>query len=212
MTIPQDFAGNAGDEAWITNFFTQNIVMVAYTLGSNTKGVHQMGAYNGWTTGGYDLQYQGRSGAGGTIPIVTLANEPGLLDTFPAYWCPFEQNNAPHAHLKTAASYMFTAKMDGCSFGIGIPAGNGSVYVAHANQGGDGHAQLAQLKGHAKFPGGVPQATFGPGSYRFRLDTVSSMATTFGLLVGTQWKFYSQVILVDINQKILTHYGLVPIG
>src|SRR5262245_48950295 len=36
-----------------------------------------------------------------------------------AYWCPYEQNQLRQVQLSNLADYMFTAKMDGCSFGIG---------------------------------------------------------------------------------------------
>jgi hypothetical protein len=213
MSIAQDFADNAGNEAWIVDFFDRHIAMVVYGLQQNEKGVYPINVYDGWRNGGFDMGYQGRSYGGGALPIVSLGNEGKSSDTFDAYRCPYEKNAAAHAHLKDAADYMFSAKMDGCSFGIGMPSSTGSVYVAHANRGGDGEAQLAQLRGHTKMQGNLQQCSFDPANYRFTLeDASSSMATTFGLHVDGAWKFYSQVILVDVIGRKLTHYGVVPIA
>ncbi|HLZ06972.1 MAG TPA: hypothetical protein VKT80_00125, partial [Chloroflexota bacterium] len=54
-------------------------------------------------------------------------------DRFEAYWCPYEDEKVRAVTLGGAADLMFTAKMTGCSFGVGIPAQDGSVRVAHAN-------------------------------------------------------------------------------
>jgi hypothetical protein len=213
MTIAQDFVTHAGDEDWIKNFFATHIVMTSYGSARNTKGIHMMGVVDGWTTGGMNLNYAGRTSTGGVLPVVTVANESTMVDTFASYWCPYAKNNAPHVHLKSGASWMFTAKMDGCSFGIGIPSGTGSVYVAHANQGGKGDEQLTMLQGHTKFAGGLSGNSYGPANYRYIVSgTASTMATTFGIRVGTTWKFYSQVTLVDRGAKTLTWTGLLPVG
>jgi hypothetical protein len=54
-------------------------------------------------------------------------------DSFEAYWCPYESEHVHAITLAAEADYMFTAKMDGCSFGVGMPALDKSVRVAHAN-------------------------------------------------------------------------------
>ena len=52
---------------------------------------------------------------------------------FNAYWCPYASDTVNRVTLAGAADYMFTPTMNGCSFGIGIAAPDGSVRVAHAN-------------------------------------------------------------------------------
>lgn len=211
MTIAQDFAAHAGDEAWVTNFFQTHIVMVVYIPSQNTTGVHAMGVVDGWTTAGMDLGYTGRTDAGGAMPVVSVANEPSHVDTFNSYWCPYEANAAPHAYLRAAASYMFTAKMDGCTFGVGSASGNGSVRVSHCNSGGRGQEQLTMLEDFFSSRTRGLSRTLGPASYRFRSGTASTMATTFGIRVGNEWKFYSQVYMVDRTARTLTYCTLLPV-
>lgn len=185
--------------------------MATYSDTTNSHGIHDMGALDGWMSGSMNLNYQGFAGDGHPMPIVTIANTSGHDEAFRAYWCPYEKNNAPFVTLSRHASYMFTAKMDGCSLGIGNVTRHGHVYVAHANCGGVGDQQICQLKGHSKISrhGGL-KSMYGPDQYRQILDKngVSKVATVFGIRDtkdsdrGT-WKFYSQVVVVDRNQKRL---------
>jgi hypothetical protein len=212
MTMAQDFTANAGNEGWITTFFQNHIVMIVYLPSENNTGVHSMGIVAGWTTGGMNLGYTGRTDTGAAMPVVSIANEPGLVDTFQSYWCPYEGNDAKHAYLRRAASYMFTAKMDGCTFGVGNASPQGSVRVSHCNQGGHGQQQLTILENFFSTRTRSLRSTFGPSSYRFQVgDSSSTMATTFGILVGTTWKFYSQVYIVNRSMRTLTFGGLLPI-
>src|SRR5690606_4694771 len=41
----------------------------------------------------------------------------GTGDIFMGYWCPYEIDKTRYVTLTGAADYMFTATMDGCSFG-----------------------------------------------------------------------------------------------
>ena len=212
MTMAQDFVANAGDEGWITTFFTNHIVAVVYSQSQNNPGVHNMGLVDGWTTGGLNIGYTGRTDTGANMPVVSVANEPGFGDTFPSYWCPYQANQAPHAYLRNAAPYMFTAKMDGCSFGIGGASPNGSVRVSHCNVAGKGKEQLTMLENFFSTRTRGLRTTFGRSSYRFPVgNTASTMATTFGIRVGNDWKFYSQVYAVDIIAKTLTFMALIPV-
>ncbi len=52
---------------------------------------------------------------------------------FNAYWCPYHSDSVNRVTLSGAADRMFTATMNGCSFGVGVAAPDGSVRVAHAN-------------------------------------------------------------------------------
>lgn len=53
--------------------------------------------------------------------------------SFPIYWCHYKADDVHYVTLGSAANYMFTPRMNGCSFAVGIPASDGSVTVAHAN-------------------------------------------------------------------------------
>ncbi|GGF65763.1 hypothetical protein GCM10007301_26850 [Azorhizobium oxalatiphilum] len=52
---------------------------------------------------------------------------------FKAYICPYSNDFVHAIVLERAADVMFTANMDGCTFGIGQPSPQGVVRVAHAN-------------------------------------------------------------------------------
>jgi hypothetical protein len=243
MTISNDFRDNAGVEEWAVKFFKEHIVVVAYTVQANSKpvnnkGIRDLRAVAGFNPSGMPGQaWTGWDDKGKEMEVVTLHNNLSNNDTFSAYWCPYKQANAPHVMLGSKASYMFTAKMDGCTFGIGHALANGDVYVAHANQNGDGAGQLAQLRGHAKFSnnpnmgghraGQTPptpgvRADFGPASYRAdKRDNsghvlATSMATTFGVRAenggNIEWKFYSQIYWWDLVRHKLKFESLVPIA
>src|SRR5262245_29002349 len=55
-----------------------------------------------------------------------------------AYWCPYHADQTLSAFLKQEARFMFTAVMNGCSFGIGSATNNGSRMVYHANKAATG--------------------------------------------------------------------------
>lgn len=59
----------------------------------------------------------------------------GNRHAFPAYICPYQDNSVQNMTLAHAADIMFTGDMNGCTFGVGIPASDGAVRVAHANAG-----------------------------------------------------------------------------
>jgi len=132
-------------------------------------------------------------------------NDPGKEGFF-VYWCPYNQNETLSCTLGNGARYMFTATMDGCSFGVGSQA-TGVCRVAHSNE--------------ARF-GANKEATFGLGGARqFQRDEQQNRltsilgsnasiinplhympdhdnelilkSTTFGLhTLGQNWSFYTQ--------------------
>jgi hypothetical protein len=127
--------------------------------------------------------------------------------TFYAYWCPYSQNETLSAMLGNSARFMFTATMDGCSFGVGSQR-SGYCRVAHANLGGYGArmesaygtdngrelqatGQVNQLQ-HAL--GGANIDVINPTDYMNDADGVRALkSTTFGVHdVGRDWRFYTQ--------------------
>lgn len=122
---------------------------------------------------------------------------------FWAYWCPYDLDRFGYTTLTNQADFMFTATMDGCSFGVGHAASDGSVIVGHVNSTGlqtptgdttameqDQHEKLNMIlvsgKGGKKKP-----ATFEPRDYRFNNNVREVNATTFGVREGGRWKFYA---------------------
>lgn len=118
-------------------------------------------------------------------------------DSFEAYICPYRQDHDLGAIVGTHASLMFTAEMTGCSFGVGMPARDGSRYVVHSNQARHATqdstapqeaAQLDALKervqrGHA----------LQPRHYRnVGDDGVDERATMIGVRTDGAWQFWYQ--------------------
>lgn len=125
---------------------------------------------------------------------------------FQAYWCPYDQNHTFSCQLGLDAPYMFTATMDGCSFGVGNQAGDGSCHVAHSNEAGFGASREAQfgMSGARQFQRGE-QANrlthrlgqgidiIDPTHYMADLDQELVLkSTTFGIRAGNQWQFFTQ--------------------
>ncbi len=212
MLTAADFINNAGNEVNILNMFEDNIVMVLYDAQTNTIGVQNMTVETGWQNPAYNNG--GKKHDGTVIPVCSVANRGFGAPTFPAYWCPYEANNCKHTYLRNDASYMFTAKMDGCTFAVGsqLPGGAG-VFVAHANLGGKGTEQHDLIASKVMFRGDAGKKMLHPSAYKFSSgEGWSTQATTFGFLIGHQWKFYSQIVKVDIKAKTITQMGLVPIA
>jgi len=131
---------------------------------------------------------------------VTPANI-GDVGAFAAYICPYEDNAVHAKYLGSAADFMFTGDMDGCTFGIGIPNGGGGVRVAHANErnmvGGSQWApnfapqRVAQTLDLQRV--GASQHTLQPRTYRDNAPRGSEFkAVTIGLRIGNKWEFYYQ--------------------
>jgi hypothetical protein len=143
-----------------------------------------------------------------------------------AYFCPYENNQTKALMLKNAAQWMFTATMDGCTFGVGsqTPGAMGSVRVAHANTSSiaspDRNVQIAT-------PGGVVSggdaknrmqallatSHVGPGGLlieppSYMADNLENKATTFGYhQLGGPWTF--KALKYRMGGAIWTHAGIV---
>lgn len=211
MFTGQDLVNNIGNEAAILNIFSNNIVMSTYSGAQNSGAVHLMRVVAGW---GFN-PYVARARDGTIIDVMSISNMPCVAgnDTFDSYWCPFVGNDCKLAWLGGGASYMFTAKMDGCTFAMGSAAPNGNRMVAHANLGGKGSAQLDQIKGQIAFSNDANMRYLGPSAYRFADTTGGTEATTFGLRLATgQWKFYSQVVLIDKIAKTMRLVDVMPLA
>lgn len=120
-------------------------------------------------------------------------------DIFMGYWCPYEINKTRYVTLTGAADYMFTATMDGCSFGIGTPASDGTVMVSHSNSAQDDTATSHQpmidaQKRKLRSLLGKKSKVFDPSDYRTRgliKKKADVSAMTFGVRDGKKWKFYA---------------------
>lgn len=123
--------------------------------------------------------------------------------TFWAYWCPYDQDRYGWTTLGSGAAYVFTATMDGCSFGIGHAASDGTVIVGHVNSTrlqaptGDTTAMEQDQRRMLRMmlqsgPGGKKRPTiFEPDNYRYRKKVREVSATTFGVRENGKWRFYA---------------------
>jgi hypothetical protein len=147
---------------------------------------------------------------GAVIPIYSLSrpapNDPPGQSFF-AYWCPYAQNKTFSVTLGNGAKFMFTATMDGCSFGVGSPGGPGTVRVGHANTAALGAAleeagldvarqqqALGQRNALWAELGSSNLSIIGPGQYRNDHDGAAVLtSTTFGWHdLGKPWVFFTQ--------------------
>jgi hypothetical protein len=145
-------------------------------------------------------------------------------DGFEAYWLAYEDNKSKRAVLGTAARFMFTANMDGCSFGFGSKTGTGEVLVAHANAAQVGtdaaesgkplyearkaqaEAQFAMLQKKME-PGTL--AVLNPPAYADPFhdpesdatDVYKYAATVVGILEPSGWDFYCQLRVVTTKAQ-----------
>lgn len=147
-----------------------------------------------------------------------------------AYWCPYRANHQLGAMLEQDATYMFTAVMDGCSFGIGSATPDGSRAVFHANsatvgdqaRGTDPTKQKKVQKGlkaqtkhqakvlsHMHIAGGnvIDPSFYGGGLEQTGgAYTVKFKSTTFGLRTNTGWTFYT--LKYRRAGRSIEHHGL----
>ncbi|MGC1273861.1 MAG: hypothetical protein WBC44_09155 [Planctomycetaceae bacterium] len=127
---------------------------------------------------------------------------------FFAYWCPYNQNETLNCTLGNGARFMFTATMDGCSFGIGSQT-NGVCRVAHANMGSHGgglhqaglsvdrsreQQRLTQRNALWNALGDYSAHVINPQDYMSDFDGAMELkSTTFGIHdLGKNWKYYTQ--------------------
>jgi hypothetical protein len=141
---------------------------------------------------------------GEAIPAYFIRDGRKKADSFSAYWCSYKKNELHYVTLGTDASFVFTPTMDGCSFGIGQAASDGSVIVSHVNSERLDTAtskaamiadQRKQLQDFLKGRGGASKL-FEPADYRTRKTGFFSSetglcTTTFGVRGTSGWKFYA---------------------
>ena len=136
---------------------------------------------------------------------------------FDAYWCPYDQNKTFTCILGNDSRYMFTATMDGCSFGIGSQTGDGTCRVGHSNAGtfgankeqtygmdGARQFQRAEQQNLLKHQMGNNINVISPLNYMADYDGALVLkSTTFGYRNGANWEFYTQQYLRTGNKYFL---------
>lgn len=142
--------------------------------------------------------------AGTTVPVYTITNTDNAMTGFLAYICDYEQGSTKYVTLGSQADFMFTITMNGCTFGIGMPAGSGDVTVCHSNTskgfGGntppDLQAQMQRFQVEQLLPLGG--SILEPANYR----TVGrEQCTTFGMRDNNGWQFWMHTYSYTGNQR-----------
>lgn len=133
------------------------------------------------------------------------------------WWLPYQLNAVRIGTLSNAATYMFTAAMNGCSLGFGSQGGDGTCLVSHVNYaiGGEGgrenqraeqHTQLRGVFGNDPFSVVHPDAYQDTGSGAF-----TQQATNFGKNVNGIWQFHSHTWMeIGGLKSVVLHCGIAP--
>lgn len=131
---------------------------------------------------------------GNPVPIYTVTNTDNQMSGFLAYICDYEQGGTKYVTLGSAADFMFTITMNGCTFGIGMASGSGDVTVCHSNTskgfGGrtppDVQAQMQRFQVEQTLPQGG--SILEPANYR---TVGKEQCTTFGVRDNNNgWQFW----------------------
>ena len=146
------------------------------------------------------------------IQIYTLREaRKGDAEAFMAYWCPYTNQQTRYTTLSGNADFMFTATMDGCSFGIGSRTPDGTCLVSHSNQNqfetpDSKDEMISKQKGALRGLLGSKAKLFQPKDYRsvgtFK-KTHGVSAATFGVCENKKWKFYAHRFIKNYNGVIV---------
>lgn len=136
-------------------------------------------------------------------------NPEGILEV---YWCPYKEDSMQSTTLGNAANIMLTAPMNGCSFGVGAAARDGTRYVAHINmksQKNSWNKQDSILKGSK-----LGSTIISPHMYMGD-DKDPVHVITFGVRTPSskEWNFYYQLTKMGVGARgiIKTLIGVVPV-
>ncbi|WP_334188240.1 hypothetical protein [Noviherbaspirillum sp.] len=140
--------------------------------------------------------FKGVDAKGKSIPIYNLKQATGSGDEFLSYICDYKRGELHYQILGREANFCFTITMNGCTFGVGAAASDGTVMVTHGNQ--------ADVKDGADVPSGdmfAKQRTLAtqfhgpdvmllePSQYR---PTNKENISTFGIWMNGAWNFFYQ--------------------
>jgi len=147
------------------------------------------------------------------VDVYTLDIAPGGgPNTFRGYWLPYQANQQYHLELRKAADFMFTDRMDGCTFAasnivkkrggfVGLFSGTKKVgaLVSHTNfQTNAGLIDTPTMnRAVLHTHGGVAKAVLRKGDYSDSASPLhapgeSIKLTTFGFRKSGAWQFHYQ--------------------
>lgn len=150
--------------------------------------------------------------AGGAVGLYQLrTNGTGIADAVRAYICNYTAHNVHSVDIGNLGDFVFTTNLNGCTYGIGPAAPNGSRRVSHANSGGAIGTQRTQTWNQHGVPANSTAVKMlEPSLYRNNLIG-SAQATVFGIRSGLNWDFYFQSYDWDLGSRTFTLHGVFPI-
>jgi hypothetical protein len=181
-------------------FMAQHIVIADYVPSKPGKTFVQIGVDDmtsqGWTVA---------SGPTGAKVFRLYTRPDNYSPSISAYICPYGNNEVNTITLGNDCLWMFTALMDGCTFGVGSQGtgANGTVRVAHVNSTDATKYQPKDIgqEAQAKLQRNLTKTQVGrdgsliePADYKPMADGSTVMqSTTFGTHpLGKAWSFYTQ--------------------
>lgn len=113
--------------AELLKIMSNSIVTTSNLKNAKVRGQPELVAFKLVTS------FKGQKPGGAAVPVYALVNTDNQSSGFDAYICDYEQGSTKYAVLGNNADFMFTITMNGCTFGIGMPAPSGEVIVCHSN-------------------------------------------------------------------------------
>lgn len=153
---------------------------------------------------------QGIGPGGGAMDVYDVrGNGTGVGDGVRAYICNYQAGQINSVTVGHLGDFVFTTTMNGCTYGIGPAAPNGSRLITHANRGGNTLLQRADtFNTHGVGANGGGVRLMEPALYRRGLAG-NVCATTFGIRTGLNWRFYFQSY--SVLAGVFTLIGVFPI-
>ena len=217
-----DYSGLNADPAMIRRFLEENVVVPAAEL--NKARNPGQPEYLEFREEAFPKGRIGLNDSGPQCRYLSLirSNATTTNEALLAYICEYSVGAINYLALGNAANFCFTAGMNGCTFGIGSKAKDGTVLVSHANATGQIKAAIQQadaklgrnigvnqqlglqsehqldmiLKTHAAQPNQTGLSVMSPGMYRIDGKTA---ATTVGYRTNGEWQFCFQSRRTDSN-------------
>jgi hypothetical protein len=179
------------------NFLNNNIVIVGFEA-FGSKHISQPGGVEFLTLLTIDTSKVIGLQTGKKLPVYKLLPSKTRKNSFKSYWCPYQREDTLGITVSNKADFMFSAEMNGCSFGVGSEGKGGSRLVYHSNMGSSAPKGMqAETQGQALKDkmGNSLQSIIAPKNYRIEAGQSYLSSTTFGVRnkKNGKWTFYAHV-------------------
>ncbi|WNB75611.1 hypothetical protein [Methylomonas koyamae] len=155
-----------------------------------------------------DQQFKGVNDKGAAVPVYNLKQTSNAMAGFKSYICDYTPDKVHYQILDQEADYCFTVTMNGCTFGIGSQADDGTVMVTHGNMNSSGLGEEYGEAVDSLMGSGTLYIT--PHMYaRKSADETRKNLTTFGIRINGTWNFFYQKYEI-LGPGQIKHLGLFP--